>query len=239
VLVAAGALLLAGCGGGKRPGLAAGDVAAGRAPLAPEHTLTAGDVFEIRFPFAAAFNDRVTVGQDGTVAPKLIGGVAVGGLTVPEATARLKPLYARKIRNPDLSLTMRTYAPEVFWVDGAVVRPGPIRSALPLTLERVIAEAGGAKSGAATNGILVIRRDESGGVRAYSAPLAPAPGASDPVLKSFDVVYVPRTVIGEVNKFLAAYVMNLPFSADLAVGPAAGASSNTNLTPQQIAPRLP
>jgi protein involved in polysaccharide export with SLBB domain len=231
--------LLAGCAK-TAPRLAGGEVAVGRAPLAPEHTLTAGDVFEIRFPFSPEFNDRVTVSDDGAVAPKLIGRVAVGGLTVPEATARLKPLYARQIRYPELSLTVRAYAPEVFWVDGEVARPGLIRSALPLTLERAIAEAGGAKSGAKTGDILVIRRDETGGVRAYTAALAPAPGASDPILKSFDVVYVPRTVIGEVNNFLATYVKTLPFSSSLAVGPAAATSpTNTQLTPQQIVPKLP
>lgn len=238
LLLALLAPLPGGCADGRAPHLAAGEVAAGRVPVAAEHTLSAGDVFEIRFPFAPEFNDRVTVGDDGAVAPKLIGRVAVGGLTVPEATARLKPLYARQIRSPELSLTVRAYAPEVFWVDGDVARPGLIRSALPLTLERAVAEAGGAKTGAQTGNILVIRRDEAGGVRAYAAALAPAPGAADPILKSFDVVYVPRTAIGEVNDFLASYVKNLPFSASRTVGPAA-ATANTQLSPQQIAPKLP
>jgi polysaccharide export outer membrane protein len=191
--------------------------------LAPQHTLSAGDVFEIRFPFAPEFNDRVTVGQDGTVAPKLIGEVVVGGLTVPEATSRLNALYAKQIRYPDLSLTVRAYAPEVFWVEGEVVHPGLIRSELPLTLERAITEAGGAKSGAQTQDILVIRRDENGNIHAFQAVLAPAPGATDPILNSFDVVYVPQSVIGSVNEFLAAYVKNLPFAASYYLAPVAPA----------------
>jgi polysaccharide biosynthesis/export protein len=189
-----------------------GEVTAGTVPLSPEHTLSPGDQFEIRFPFSPEFNDRVTVGEDGTVAPTLIGSVVVGGLTVPEATARLKPLYARQVRDPELSLTVRLYAPEVFWVDGEVLHPGIIRSTLPLTLERAVAQAGGLKTGAQTGDILLIRRDDAGGVRAYRAALAPAPGAPDPILKSFDVVYVPKTVIGSVNDFLANYAKNLPFA---------------------------
>jgi protein involved in polysaccharide export with SLBB domain len=226
-LAAALALLAAGCAEkAPSPSLRSGDVAVGRAPIAPEHTLTAGDVFDIRFPFSAEFNDKVTVGDDGSISAKLIGKVIVGGLTVPEATARLKPLYAKQLRNPELSLTVRSFAPEVFWVDGEVTRPGLIRSALPLTLQRAIVEAGGVKTGARTGEILVIRRDEAGAVQAYKAPLKPAPGAVDPVLKSFDVVYVPRTVIGEISNFLASYVKNLPFSASLDVGPAAGNPNN-------------
>ena len=198
-------------------------------PLAAEHTLSPGDQFEIRFAFAPEFNDRVTVGEDGTVAPKLIGSVIVGGLTVPEATARLKPLYAKRLRDPELSLTVRVFAPEVFWVDGAVVKPGRIRSDLPLTLERAIVEAGGLKPGAQTGQILVIRRDASGAVRAFQAALAPAAGASDPVLDAFDVVYVPLSAIGSINDFLATYAKNLPFAATLQTP-----TPTTTLPPQQL-----
>ena len=226
-------LLLAGCAA-KGPSLTSGTVAAGGAPLLPEHTLTAGDEFDIRFPFAAEFNDRVTVGQDGTVAPKLIGGVVVGGLTVPEATVRLNALYAKKIRNPDLALTVRNYAPEVFWVDGEVNKPGLIRSTLPLTLERAIVEAGGAKTDARTGDILILRRDESGNVRAYQEALAPAHGGSDPILKSFDVVYVPQSVIGSVDEFMAGYVKSLPFAAGYTIVPVAPARI---LVPQVTTPR--
>jgi protein involved in polysaccharide export with SLBB domain len=216
------ALLLTGCAA-QAPPLASGTVVAGRAPLVPAHTLTAGDEFDIRFPFAPEFNDKVTVGQDGTVAPKLIGGVVVGGLTVPEATARLGALYAKKIRAADLSLTVRQYAPEVFWVEGEVKKPGLIRSALPLTVERAVAEAGGAKIGAQTGEILIIRRDATGNVQAYKSALAPEAGGADPILKSFDVVYVPQSPIGSVNEFMASYVKNLPFAATYNVVPVAPA----------------
>jgi protein involved in polysaccharide export with SLBB domain len=198
-------------------------------PLTPEHTLSPGDMFEIRFPFSPEFSDRVAVGEDGTVSPKFVGSVVVGGLTVPEATARLKPLYAARLKDVEMSLTVRLYAPEVFWVDGDVVHPGLIRSVLPLTLERAVAEAGGAKPGAATGDVLVIRRDDNGGLRAYRAALAPPPGSSDPILKSFDVVYVPKTVIGSVNDFLATYAKGLPFAATLQTP-----APSTTLPPQRL-----
>lgn len=200
-------------------------------PLSPEHTLTAGDVFEIRFAFAPEFNDKVTVGADGTVAPKLIGSVVVGGLTVPEATSRLSALYAKQVRDPELSLTVRNYAPEVLWVEGEVKKPGLIRSALPLTLERAVAEAGGATSGAQTGEVLVIRRDETGNIRAYREVLAPRPGSADPMLKSFDVVYVPQTPIGSVADFLVHY--SLPFAAPYNIPPIPPA---LQLTPRVVAP---
>ena len=200
------------------------------APLSPEHTLSAGDVFEIRFPFSPEFNDKLTVGEDGTVAPKLIGSVVVGGLSVPEATQHLSALYEKKIRYPTLSLTVRSYAPEVLWVEGAVAKPGLIRSDLPLTLERAVTEAGGIKTGAQTGDILVIRRDGTGNIHAYQEALAPTPNSADPVLKSYDVVYVPLSPIGSVNEFLVGYVKNLPFSATYNIVPVTPA--------QQLTPRV-
>jgi polysaccharide biosynthesis/export protein len=205
------------------PPLTSGAIAMGKPVLAPEHTLTAGDQFDIRFPFSPEFNDHVMVGQDGTVAPKLIGSVVVGGLTVPQATTRLTALYAKKVRTPDLSLTVRAYAPEVFWVDGEVKKPGIIHSELPLTLTRAVAEAGGPKTGAQTGDILIIRRDETGYVHTYQDALAPVSGSADPMLKSFDVVYVPQSPIGSINEFMAAYVKNLPFAATYNIVPIAPA----------------
>jgi polysaccharide export outer membrane protein len=209
-------MMLGGCGG-RAPHLASGDVPAGGVPLTPEHTLTAGDEFEIRFPFAPEFNDRVGVGQDGMVSPKLIGPVIVGGLTVPEATARLREAYAKKVKNPELSLTVRAYAAEMFWVEGEVTRPGLIHSNVPMTATRAIAQAGGITLGAKISEILVIRRDASGAVRAYRTALTHQPGAGDadedPFLRSFDVVYVPQTPIGSLHEFLVNYVQYLPFTA--------------------------
>ena len=193
----------------------------GGMPLTAEHTLSPGDEFEVRFAFSPELNDRAVVGQDGRIALQRIGEVVVGGLTVPEATARLRQRYGREIRDPELSLTIRSYAPEVVYVDGWVNRVGLIRSTMPLTLARALAQAGGMKSGARTEDILILRRDNEGNVRPASAALGGLAGAGrpdqDPMLKSFDVVYVPKGPIAEFGEFVNNYVKNLPFSASYQV----------------------
>jgi protein involved in polysaccharide export with SLBB domain len=216
LLLVALALLLAACAP-HGPILSDSGLIAGGVPVAPEHTLSPGDSFEIRFPFAAEYNDRVTVGADGTVAPQAIGSVAVGGLTLPEARQRLRQRYAKLLRDPELSITMRHYAPEVVFVDGWVNRPGVIRSDLPLTVARALAQAGGSKTGARLGEILVLRHDADGTVHAAKVALGPYAGAAgeDPLLKSFDVVYVPQTAIAAVSDFLKTYVYPIPFTANL------------------------
>jgi polysaccharide export outer membrane protein len=203
------------------PGLQTPDVVPGGVAIVPEHTLSAGDEFEIRFPFAPDYNDRVAVGMDGSVAPKQVGRIEVGGLTVPEATKRLQARYAAVLKEPKLSITVRRYAPEMVYVDGWVAHPGLLRSDVPLTVERALAWAGGIKTGAKTSAVLVIRHDADGGLHTYSLDLGHYGGAAaeDPLLKSFDVVYVPQTAIAAVSAFANQYYQSVPFAVQYQVSP--------------------
>lgn len=203
------------------PRLSEGVVVPGGVPITPEHTLSPGDQFEVRFPFAPENNDRLTVGMDGTVAPRLLGSLTVGGLTVPEAAELLKQRYAAMLKLPELSITMRRYAPETVYVDGWVARPGLVRSEVPLTLARALARVGGVKTGARTGDVLVMRKNGDGSVRTYSVALGSyaGAGAQDPLLKSFDVVYVPQTAITAVSEFAKQYYMNVPFAVRYELSP--------------------
>ena len=128
-----------------------GPVVAGGVPLTAEHVLAPSDEFELRFPFYPDLNDRVTIGPDGRLSLQLINTVAVGGLTVAEATKLMNQRYGEVIRDPQATITLRAYAPQQIFVDGWVTNPGLVRSDVPLTVSRALAQAGGAKSGAHTD----------------------------------------------------------------------------------------
>jgi len=193
----------------------------GGVPLTEEHTLAPGDEIEIRFPYLPDMNDRVVVGPDGRVSLQLVDTVVVGGLTVSAATKLLNDDYAKIVKSPTLTLTLRTYAPQAVYVDGWVNTPGLIRSDVPLTVSRALAQAGGIKTGSKTDNILVLRRDSDGKVFYYQVALGNFGGAGaaaqDPLLKSYDVVYVPQTILGSFSDFLASYVKNIPFYFSYAI----------------------
>lgn len=237
-LIALVAAALFGCTPRAPDVMAAQGVVPGGVPLTAEHTLAPGGRIEIRFPFAADFNTLATVGPDGYISLDKLGNVLIGGLTVPQATARLKQRYAAVIRYPELSITVRGYAPEAIYVDGWVAHPGLIRSQAPLTVARAIARAGGAKTGARMGDILLIRRDAAGKLHSYRVALGGFAGAGgeDPLLRSFDIVYVPKTAIAAVSQFLAQYAQNLPFQASLNVVRVPPSVSAQTLTPQLTAP---
>jgi protein involved in polysaccharide export with SLBB domain len=197
------------------------DVVAGGVPLTSEHVLSSGDEFELRFPFYPDLNDRVTIGPDGRLSLQFINTVTLGGLTVAEATKLLNERYAKVIRDPQATITLRAYAPQQIFVDGWVANPGLVRSDVPLTVSRAIAQAGGTKSGAHTGGILVLRRTPDGMVHYYQVALGNYGGAGgeDPLLSSYDVVYVPKNLLGSLNDFLANYVKNIPFYVSYTIPP--------------------
>jgi polysaccharide export outer membrane protein len=204
--------LLAGCTP-NAPSLAGPGVFAGGVPVTEAHVLAPNDELEIRFPFYPDLNDRVLVGPDGRVSLQLVDTVAVGGLTVAQATKLIDEHYAAVIKDPQATITLRTYAPQEVFVDGWVNNPGLVRSDVPLTASRALAQAGGAKSGAATGNILVLRRGADGKVYYYKVELGNYAGAAaeDPLLKSYDVVYVPQTAFATVSDILANYIKQAPF----------------------------
>jgi len=219
LLVIAGVVLgsLAACAPAA-PKLTA-EAVAGGVPLTAEHVMGPGDEFEIRFPFYPDLNDRVLVGPDGRASLQLVNTVPLGGLTVGEATTLLNQRYAAVIHDPQASITMRTYAPEEIFVDGWVANPGLVRSDVPLTVSRAVAQAGGAKSGAHTGSILVLRRTPDGVVHYFQVALGNYAGATgeDPLLSNYDVVYVPQGVLGSINDFLANYLKNVPFYVNYSI----------------------
>jgi polysaccharide export outer membrane protein len=203
----------------EAPPLSAPGVVAGGVPLTDEHVLAPNDEFELRFPFYSDLNDRVIVGPDGRVSLQLVDTVMVGGLTVGEATRLLNQRYAKVIRDPQATITLRAYAPQQIFVDGWVANPGLVRSDVPLTVSRALAQAGGTKSGAHTDAIIVLRRTSDGVIHYYQVALGNFAGATgeDPMLSTYDVVYVPKNLLGSIGDFLTNYIKNVPFYVNYAI----------------------
>jgi len=68
---------------------------------------------------------QIAIDEQGTVILPLLGSVKVGGLTVEEATERVRALYDKDyLVNPAVSITLDQFARLRFTVLGQVQRPG-------------------------------------------------------------------------------------------------------------------
>lgn len=157
--------------------------------------------------------------KNGEIVFPLIDTVTVGGLTIREATARVRELYAAKyLRDPKVSLTVVNYAEQYFSVIGAVGSPGqfPMPQRESLDLAAALATAGGLTEVADRNKIVLTRA--SGWTSTYSASQAEngnrikiSPGDRVIVHKS-DYVGKTVTILGQVR---SPGVIPMPVNGEL------------------------
>jgi polysaccharide biosynthesis/export protein PslD len=181
------------------PGTAAGTETAYR--------LNVGDGLMVHFFSFPDFDEQATVGPDGRVSLRLISDFPIAGLTLAEATKELNDRYETVLQHPGVSIEIKIYALQQVFVSGEVNSPGVIRSSIPLTAAGAIAQAGGVKLATAhAHGALLLRRKPDGTIVYYKLGFhGDLPGGEgDPILRTNDLIYVPRTPIAAVADFVQA-----------------------------------
>jgi protein involved in polysaccharide export with SLBB domain len=209
VLAAAAALVLADASAhGQEP-------AAPEAPsviyseTTPAYRFYPGDEVEITVFSAPELTRTVTVGPDGRVALPLVGAVRAADLTALELHDALVSAYAPHLRTPELTVTPRSYASRQVFVGGEVARPGIYEMPAQIDAFQAVALAGGFLPSARRSDVLVLSRagGESSVTEVDLSPRAMRagfPGAQP--LQRYDVVYVPRSNISQINLFMQQYV---------------------------------
>jgi protein involved in polysaccharide export with SLBB domain len=210
---ASGALFfgMAGCTTSHSPiGALQADVVMGTAAgTDTSYRLQVGDSIGVHFFSFPDLDDTATVGPDGHIALRFIDDFLVAGMTLNEATKETNDRYQKALRHPGVTITIKNYALQQIYVDGEVGNPGVIRSAVPLTASAAIAQAGGIKLATAhAHGALLVRRRPDGAIVYYKLAFrGDLPGGEgDPILRTNDLIYVPRTPIASVADFLAANI---------------------------------
>lgn len=143
----------------------------------------------------------VRLSGDGSVSLPLLGAVRVGGLTLPQAAARLTELYGRDyLVNPKVNVSLVGYAKQRFTVLGQVNRPGsfemPEGATGGLDILEAVAMAGGYTRIAAPERIS-IRRKSAGGdevIRVNAKRLAKETGSGGFKIQPGDTITVGESI---------------------------------------------
>jgi len=112
----------------------------------PEYKLSPNDLVDFRVFQESELDSVVRISGEGQANFPLIGVVALGGKTTGEAIEVLKSRYRNGyLINPQISLTVRSYAKKLFTVLGQVQKPGSydIIGTSQITLLQAIGMAGG------------------------------------------------------------------------------------------------
>jgi polysaccharide export outer membrane protein len=175
------------------------------------YRLQVGDVIDIKPMLNPELEDQVVVQPDGMISTAVAEDVSAYGRTTRQVRKELEEKYQKLLSHPHIAVLVRSFAPNRIYVTGEVGSPGEFINVGPnLSLVQAIARAGGLKNSARPDKIIIIRRgaEESPEVYAadYTAAVSGADPESDVRLAPYDVVYVPRSGIGDVYLYFQQYV---------------------------------
>ncbi len=179
-------------------------------PSLPAYQIQLGDVLDVKLFLNPELNETVTVRPDGLISTAVAEDVPAYGRTASQISAELRQSYGHVLQKPQISVVVRSFAPNRVYVAGEVNNPGEMLTVGPnLTVLQAVARAGGVKLGAAREGIFILRRGEGDVPSAYRVNYMDAISGRDPSadvrLGQYDLVYVPRTGIYEAYSYWNQY----------------------------------
>jgi polysaccharide export outer membrane protein len=175
----------------------------------PEYRVVPGDLLRFNFgPRLDGASDlyrESRVRPDGRVSVYPVGDVIAAGRTPRELEAMLTDLLAAEMRQPRVTVEVAELAGNQVHVFGRVKAPGSYPVTPFMTVAQAISRAGGFEDDASRNSVIVFHRDGSRTVRVARVPLDRAlkKGTleADLPLSRFDIVYIPRSTIGNIDVF--------------------------------------
>ena len=190
------------------------------APTDQEYKIQVGDQLDIKFFYNAELNEQVIVRPDGRISLQLVQEVVAIGLTPIELTKVLVEKYSGDLQKPVITVIVRSFGAQKIYVDGEVYKPGMFPILGNLTALQAIAQAGGMKETAQVSEVLIIRRGAGNRPMAFPVNLDKALDGTDMsqdiALAPFDIVFVPRSVIANVNVWVDQYIRkNIPIPISL------------------------
>jgi polysaccharide export outer membrane protein len=163
------------------------------------HTLSEGDVVEIKVYQEDELTTKARVDSEGKVAMPLLGAIKIGGNSVETAQNQIRDLLEKDyLRAPQVSMTLIEFAKKRFSVLGEVNQPGffMIPEGETMSVLQAIASAGGFTPYARSGEIIVKRkvngREET--IRVDAKAMAKKKRAPSLEIQGGDAIYVNQSL---------------------------------------------
>ena len=181
-----------------------------------KYRIEPGDTIQISYTFHADMNQGELVRPDGKITAKMVGEVVVAGMTTAQLEKLLVERTSDRLRDPEVGVSVTKFAEKSVYIGGEIGRPGKVSYRKGLTPLQAIIEAGGFEVTAQTDSVILIRTGNSKNEiisRKLNLADVITDGIKEPLyLAPHDVVYVPRTAIGDANIWVKQHITDLfPF----------------------------
>ena len=165
-----------------------------------------GDSIEIKFFNNPEYNETVTVRPDGRITLPRVGDIYVVNMVPAELDDIITQTYSEILLDPDVTVIVRDFGGQNVYVMGEVENPGIYQLKKGMTMLRAIATAGGPKGSAKLGSVILIRNDGKQRAEAIRVDLALTSVRknlnNDLPVQGYDMIYVPRTIIADLNSFI-------------------------------------
>lgn len=179
----------------------------------PDYRLQAGDELEVRLIYSPEFSDRVQVAPDGMIRLTLVGAVRASGRTPEELGHDIESRYARELRHPNVVVVPRAFASQQIYVGGEVQKPGLVPLAPQMGVLQGVIAAGGLTTTADANTVVLLRRTKRDTpmlrVVRLKEVIEGTNLAEDVQLSRFDIIFVPRSGIAELDLWVDQHINQL------------------------------
>jgi protein involved in polysaccharide export with SLBB domain len=187
------------------------------------------DLITIRFTYHPEQDPKtpVAVRPDGHITLDGVGSVRAAGLTPEELGKEIAAKSSKRLRNPEVIVTVTQFAPRRVYVGGQVKTPGIVQFQGEITPIQAIFERGGFTTEAQIDSVILIR--DAGAAEPIIGRInvnqSLEGGVPERVtLLTNDVIYVPMTGIGEAGVWVKQHLNDIiPFGL-LGIGSGAAGS---------------
>lgn len=190
-------------------------------PVENDYRIQVGDQLAIRSYFEEQMNQELVVRPDGCISLLLMGDVRVAGITPKQLADIITENYRNVAENPDITVVITKTAAQSVFVGGELQHPSMQSMDGPLTVTQAITMVGGFLPSANKNQVLLLRHQENGDFTVFKMDIEKilSNEMPDVYLQRQDVVFVPKSLIGNINEFVTLYINNIiPHSVSLTYG---------------------
>ena len=162
------------------------------------------DVIMIEFPMTPKHSQEITVRPDGSIILDVAGDIIAAGLTPSELAESIKKLSSRRLRNPEVEITLVKSSQKVY-VGGEVGSEGVVPYYHGLTVIQAIFERGGFRDTADSNQLFLARvtGDKMNIITLKTADVVSL------VVSPNDVIYIPKTGVAKTIVAVRQYIKQM------------------------------
>lgn len=191
-------------------------------PQSPTNSylLQPGDSIEVFYRLTPEYNQVASILPDGYIDLRLLGAIHVGGLNVAEAHEAIMAEANKRLKNPEISVSVVDFVPAHFMVIGEVAKPGRFELRGPTTAVDALAIAGGFTTNSSRTKVIFVRPIEPGSGYGHAIllnfkdlnRLDPSATTTLPVLRNGDLLIVTTSKMAKVENLIRSINFGLYYN---------------------------